>query len=103
MNAAGTVDLLTNTGDFVGDLMDLTKGGLSIENGVNIFAGPDNAGTNPRTGTAWDPSQSVFRRTWALVSSEINLLGIWLPAMQMNIQFDDARPCTTPGDPVSPW
>ena len=83
--------------------MDMTKGGLSLENGVNLFAGPNHPGTNPRTGAAWDPGDSVFRRTWYLISAEFSLGGIWLPAMQMHIQFEDARPCTTPGDPVSPW
>ena len=73
---------------------------------MNALAGPSHSGNNPRTGTPWDPSQSVLRSTWTLVCAEI-ILGWTLPPMEMWIQITGARENTVVGmpnfDPLNPW
>jgi hypothetical protein len=105
LDAGSTSTMLQNSDQFLFNLLNWDSGsggGLDPQVLVNAMAGPSNAGTNPVTGTAWDPSQNVLRKVWMRASVEI-VFGWVLPPMEAFVQIEDGRMNTTPGTPNDPW
>jgi hypothetical protein len=106
LDAADTRTMLTESGNFIGHLLNMNAGGLQPEVIIDAINGPNNAGTNPTTGTAWDPSQNVLRKTYMDIVVEMNILGLVLNP-PFTIQFQGARMNSAPGEPVldqdHPW
>jgi hypothetical protein len=102
MSPSGTKTLLANSGNFIGNLLNRTAGGINPDVIVNAIAGPNHAGTNPTTGTAWNPNQNVLRKVWMYGATKI-IFGWELPAMGGWVQIVDARRNTTPGQPLTHW
>ena len=102
MSATGTRTLLMSSGNFIGNLLNRNTSGISASTLVQAIAGPTNAGINPRTGTAWNPSQNIMRRTWMYGATEI-MFGWTLPAMGGWVQIQDARVNNSAGQPLDPW
>jgi len=103
MSQTGTRTLLTNTGNFIGNLLNRATGGISANTILQAIAGPTNSGSiNPRTGTGYSPSQNVLRRTWMYGATQV--IYVWtLPSMNGLVQIQDARLNTTAGEPLDNW
>jgi len=105
LDAADTRTMLTESGNFIGHMLNMTAGGLQPQVFIDAINGPNNAGINPKTGTAWDPSQNVLRKTYMDIIVEMNL-GINLD-LPFTIQFQRAMMNSAPGepvlDPINPW
>jgi len=102
LDSADTRTMLTESGNFIGHLLNMNAGGLQPQVFIDAINGPNNAGTNPTTGTAWDPSQNVLRKTYMDIVVEMNL-GITVLELPFTIQFQGARMNSAPGQPVNPW
>jgi hypothetical protein len=103
MSPTGTRTLLTSSGNFIGNLLNRNTGGLQPSVIIAAIAGPTNAGQiNPRTGTPYNPSQNILRRTWMYGATEI-IFGWTLPAMGGWVQIQDARQNASPGQPLNAW